>query len=123
MDLTWDDNYYNAPLLIRVWSIWYVVDTPYSTPQRHVPPPYGRGQWSNGRIPLRTSLIPAAANRPAGGTAVGVAVDVAAGAVQAAVPGKGRRREGGGPPKSVASHAEEISVAVANAARRGSEDR
>jgi hypothetical protein len=64
--------------------------TPNLHPQRRVPPPYGSGQWSNGRIPLSTPLIPAAANRKPVGTVVVVAADVAAAEVQVAAPGIGR---------------------------------
>ena len=85
--------------------------------------PYGRGQWSNGRIPLPTALIPAAANRKAVSTVAEVAEDVAAVAVQAAGPSTGRRRDGGGPPIPVAGHVVETSVGVAKAPRQGSEAR
>ncbi len=70
-----------------------------------------------------TTLIPAAANRKAAGTVEAVAEDVAGAAVQGAGPGTGRRRDGGGPPKSVGGHEVEISVVVAKAARRGSKTR
>ena len=85
------------------------------------PPPLGRGQWSKGRIPLHTTLIPAAANREAECTAEAVAVDVAAAVVQVAAPGTGPGRDGGGPPNSVVGQAVEISVADPKAARQGSE--
>ena len=85
--------------------------------------PYGRGQWSNGRIPLRTSLIPAAANRETVCTVVVAAADGTVVVVQVAVPGTGPGQDGGGPPKSVAGHAAETSVEEPKAARQGSEAR
>ena len=63
------------------------------------------------------------ANRKAAGTVEAVAEDVAGAAVQGAGPGTGRRRDGGGPPKSADGHAVENSVVDAKAARRGSEAR
>ena len=72
------------------------------------PTPTGSGQWSNGRIPLRTALIPAAANREAEGTVDVVAVNVAADVVQVAVPGIGPGEDGGGPPTSAVGHVDEI---------------
>ncbi len=85
------------------------------------PPPYGRGQWSNGRIPLPTALIPAAANREAAGPVVVDAGNAAVAVVQAAVPGIGPGEDGGGPPKSAAGHGEETSVNGPIAARQGRE--
>jgi len=86
-------------------------------------PSYRRGQWSNGRIPLPATLIPAAANREADCTVVVVAVEVAAVVVQAAEPGIGPGRDGGGPPITAAGQVAEISVVVPTAARQGSEAR
>ena len=85
------------------------------------PPTVGRGQWSKGRIPLHTTLIPAAANREAGRTVVGVAVDGAVVEAQAAGPGKGPGRDGGGPPKAVVGQVAENSIVAPKAARQGSE--
>ena len=87
------------------------------------PLPYGRGQWSKGRIPLNTTLIPAAANREAVSTEVVAAVDADADVVQVAAPGNGPGRDGGGPPKSADGHEAEISVGAPPAARQGSEAR
>ena len=100
-----------------------MVDFLNLTPQRHVPPSYRRGQWSKGRIPLHTTLIPAAANREAVRPVVVVAVDAAAVVVQVAVPGTGPGRDGGGPPISEGGHVVETSVEVPKAARQGSEAR
>ena len=85
--------------------------------------PYGRGQWSKGRIPLRTSLIPAAANRETHRTAEVAAADGTAVAVQVAAPGSGPGQDGGGPPNPVVGHVAETSVEVPKAARQGSETR
>lgn len=48
--------------------------------------------------PPSDTLIPAAANRVAARTVDVVAVNVAAGVVQEAVPGNGPGEDGGGPP-------------------------
>ena len=72
---------------------------------------------------MHTALIPNAANREAVCTAEVVAVDAAVAVVQAAVPGTGPGRDGGGPPIAVVGHGVEISVGAPKAARQGSEAR
>jgi len=86
-------------------------------------PSYRRGQWSKGRIPLHTTLIPAAANREAVGMEVAGAAEVAEVAAQVAVRGSGPGRDRGGPPIPADGHVVEISEVVPKAARQGSKAR
>jgi len=76
---------------------------------------------TKGRIPLPTSLIPAAANRQAEWRVAEVVVDGAAVVFQGAEPCKGPGPNGGGPPIPVAGHEDEISVDEPKAARHGVE--
>ena len=94
-----------------------------SIPFLFSPLPYGRGQWSKGRISLPTTLIPAAANRETVWPVVVAAVDGTVVAEQGAVPGIGPGQDGGGPPTAVVGHVVEISVEVPTAARQGREAR
>lgn len=81
-------------------------------------------QWSNSRIPLRTSLIPNAANRVTACTGVVAgSVDSTGEAIQAAGPGRGPGQDGGGPPISVLGNKVENSVVAPKSARQGREAR
>ena len=77
--------------------------------------------WLNYKV-LQT-LIFKTANRETECTVEVVAVDIAAGAAQAASQGIGPGRDGGGPPKSAIGHVVENSEVEPKAARQGSEPR
>ena len=80
-------------------------------------------QWSNGRIPQRTSLIPAAANRETACPGAVEAGDETGVVVQVAEPGIGPGQDGGGPPRPDVGHEVDSSVFVPTAARQGREAR
>ena len=94
LTLTWDVNSYDTPHLSGLVNLVCGRYPLFNSSATRATLPYGRGQWSNGRIPLPAALIPAAANRKADGTEVAGAVEAAAEVVQGAEPGTGRRRDG-----------------------------
>ena len=123
MALTWDDNSHDTPLLSGYgqFDLWLTSLIQLLSDSCH--PPYGRGQWSKGRIPLPTTLIPAAANRETAWTVEDVAADATEVVVQGAAPGNGPGQDGGGPPIFEVGHVAEISAVIPKAARQGREAR